>query len=288
MSTHAEWLNQRGAEYIAQIEHQQCSFLSEISVTATGLLELFGHLRAISLHTDQQWACLAVAAVNAAVLASEEQTSFIEMFLPHVRCQNRALWDDQYGPGIESFFTKYLNHTPRTGAWRYVGAVYAHAGVAARVLPSFAHLITFLTNNWGFSVSKIEYEEGLNALELRSFGREFLKSEVGYQFTRDCLRTLERIESRIIDPSEVDSLPGYRPGFWTELLRHLSRNHALSVKNKSGFRTPWVALDLDRLRLLIRFDPNRGSRQCRCRARSYQQIAAVGRFGGYKKLRIPA
>src|SRR5437879_4058319 len=113
MSTHATWLDERGAEYIARVQQNQCSFLSEIATPPQELVELFRNLRSVGIfRRDEHWACLAVAAVNAAVIATEEQTSFIELFLERMLCQNKPRWDNQYGPGIEYFLLKYLNHEP--------------------------------------------------------------------------------------------------------------------------------------------------------------------------------
>ena len=74
MSTHAKWLDERGADYIARIQRQQCSFLSEISTSPEELRELFANLCALGFfRTDEQWACLSVAPNNRDVVHMIEE-----------------------------------------------------------------------------------------------------------------------------------------------------------------------------------------------------------------------
>lgn len=247
-------MDERGAEYIARIKNERYSFLSEVSTTIHELTELFRNLRPLRVfRRDEHLACLAVAAVNAAVFAAEDDTSFIELFLRRVESINKATWDILYGPSIEYFLEKYLNHQRSPGPWRYVGAVYAHAGIAVRALPSFARLLSALKNHYGFAISRSQYDSGLDSVGVTTFGREFLRSEVGYRFTKDCLRTLGRIEAGLIRGDEIERLSGYRPGFWKELLRYLSNTRG-DRSTALELRAPYVALDPERLALFLRFD----------------------------------
>src|SRR5437870_3665678 len=102
MVTRADWLNERGQDYISRIQQEQCSFLGEIGVSPPELEELFSSLRRLSVfRTDEQLACLTIAAVNAAFQAPEDETSFIQLFLRRMETSNKPQWDNVYGPGIE-------------------------------------------------------------------------------------------------------------------------------------------------------------------------------------------
>ncbi|HNV01784.1 MAG TPA: hypothetical protein PKH99_00560, partial [Vicinamibacterales bacterium] len=200
--------------------------------------------------------CIALAAVHAAAEGSRDDTSFIELFYQrlHMAADQRS-WNDVHGPAIIRFLEEHFPDKPdtydRTGPWRYVGVVYRHAGIPAVGLPAFAQLLTRLLREHGRHFSRREYDVVLPAALPRCVS-EFLNSDTGYAFTVATAGVYIRLRSSLAGIQEVRNIPGYRTGFWTELLELLRPDPP--APPKEGYPPPFLALDVGRLQLQLRFD----------------------------------
>lgn len=118
----ADWIKEVGKKYLEIIQEEKPLFLGELQVTKEELSELFRRIR--QCHSvdqcDETRASLAVAAVHAAVQASEEDNSYVSVFFRHLdEAENVAQWNYEYGPGILRFLVEHFEEVERPGAFRY-------------------------------------------------------------------------------------------------------------------------------------------------------------------------
>ena len=252
-----DWFKRTGRAFLRRISDEQPQFLWEIKVERQTLEKLFECLRDCSFSSEEDRACLAVAAVNAAGLGDENEPRFIELFLKNMRVDDERLWNSLFGPSIETFLIRNFGLKPRIGPWRYVRAIYIHAGISARAIPFFSRLLHSLRESFGYHISSKDYEHGLFSTgTIVGFAGSFLRGELGYDFTRDCLHTLEMIDEGVIGHHELNSLTGYPPWFWPNVCQHLSRRTPPPRTAIATIPWPEVALNPDELVLVLRFDPD--------------------------------
>jgi hypothetical protein len=77
------WLDEAGGRYLGLVSSQQPRFLIEIDVSQAEIEAIFRELEHFTgplYAPKERRICLAVAAVNAAALAEQGDSSFIELF----------------------------------------------------------------------------------------------------------------------------------------------------------------------------------------------------------------
>lgn len=250
----ADWIKEAGKRYLEIIQEERPLFLGELQVTKEELSQLFRRIR--QCHSvdqcDETRASLAVAAVHAAVQASEEDNSYVAVFFRHLgEAENVAQWNYEYGPGILRFLVEHFEEVERPGAFRYVRPILNHAGISYRALPAFARFLTKLRDEAGPGYTRIDYARILKGVSSK-FARNFLQEGPGYDFTREAMQTWERIELGIIASHDCSQLPGYRKNFWSDLLESLNEQ-ASPAKRAGWFRSPSEHLDFENRRLVLKF-----------------------------------
>src|ERR1019366_8797002 len=143
----ADWNKEAVKRYLEIIQEERPLFLGELQVTKEELSQLFRRIR--QCHSvdqcDETRASLAVAAVHAAVQASEEDSSYVAVFFRHLgEAENVAQWNCEYGPGILRFLVEHFEEVERPAAFRYVRPILNHAGISYRALPAFARFLAKL------------------------------------------------------------------------------------------------------------------------------------------------
>ena len=252
------WLEELSERVQCELKSRPLQFLVERELEDVERSRLYDEL---SRRYPELWRpvfgpCIALAAVHAAADASREDTSLIELFYRrlHMPSDQRA-WNDEHGPAIIRFLEEHFPDKPdaydRTGPYRYVGVVYRHAGIPAVGLPAFAQLLTRLFREHGRHFSRREYDAVLPAALPRCVS-EFLNSDTGYAFTVATAGVYYRLRLSLAETQEAGNIPGYRKGFWTELLRLLRRDPP--PPPKEGYPPPFLALDAGRLQLQLCFD----------------------------------
>jgi hypothetical protein len=255
MISSTKWLEERGQEYLVRIGEQQPTFLGELSVEEADLAELFKRIRLEWQpgRSDAVRACTAVAAVQAAVHATENHSSYIELFCSQLeRAVDQGSWNYSYGPAILQFLREHFDEIDRPGAFRYVRPILNQSGISLRAMPSFAKFLSGLLESFGMGFTHDEYVSRLRGVTSR-FGRRFLVEGPGFEFTRDAARTLDRIATGLIPNDQIGNIPGYRRGFWPELLSHLETSQGGKPAVRS-LPVPAEYLDVDNNRLVVRFD----------------------------------
>jgi hypothetical protein len=251
------WLNDVGQRYINRIRTEQPAFLVELEVGEQEYAELLEHLRRDRTLPWELWAhsCVAVAAVQVAANATEEERSFVDAFLDKLGIPySQEVWEEQYGKRIEVFLAKYFpGDLPRSGGFRYVGPVYRHAGIPRIAVPRFAKFLRRLLHAYGPSFTREEYQEAHE--HVSGVARQFLGDEYGFQYARDAARIFHHIDIGLIDSTELATIPGYRRNFWTEIFE--ACGPADGVGRSAGAKTytdPFLALSAEDARLVLRFD----------------------------------
>jgi hypothetical protein len=250
----ADWIKEAGRKYLETIREEKPIFLGELQVTGEELSQLFLSIR--QRHSagdcDETRASLAVAAVQAAVQASDEDSSYVSVFFRYLgESENVAQWNCEYGPGILRFLVEHFEEVERPGAFKYVRPILNHAGISHRALPAFARFLTKLRDEAGPGYTRLDYARILKGVSSR-FARNFLQEGPGYDFTREAMQTLERIERGIIAAEDCGQLPGFRRDFWPYLLESL-KERASTAKNAGWFPFPLEHLELENRRLVLKF-----------------------------------
>ena len=251
----SDWLESKGGEYLKRLETEELVFLGELHLSEEETGQLFHGIRQCRFFygSDALQAALAVAAVSAAVYASETATSYIEVFFSRLDLPvDNRLWEE-YGSEILRFLSKHFNEEDRPGAFRYVRPILNHAGISYRALPAFAKFVDKLFSTCGSSFTKDEYSRCSESVTSR-FARRFLVEGPGLEFTRDVIRVLERYRYGLLPATSLDALPGYRPGFWRELLEHTPESRGSEIGHIRRFLDPAEYLDFENGRLVWRFE----------------------------------
>jgi hypothetical protein len=280
-----EWLRLTGSAYTDRIKAEHPLFLSDIPVDDQQLDALFTELSRFGCAhlSDEGRACLAVAAIGSAVHASEQDTGFREQFFRRLGMDLNPDWDYVYGPQILRFLMDYFDEVDRPGPFRFVRAIYRHAGISHRALPAFARFLRDLRNRNGFDYTNWQYRQLLDKVASR-FARDFLNTDAGYEFTQAVTRILEDVEKGRMPVGQLDDLPGFRKGFWTALLEYLGDRPG-NQRKRRNLPIPVLALDLIGQRLVLRFDEDGIARRSytmngRQPIYPYERIRRGGRISG--------
>jgi hypothetical protein len=252
------WLEDLGERVRLELRVRPVEFLIERELQADESTRLYDELRR---RYNELWRpvlepCLALAAVHAAASASREDTSFIELFYRRLGMSpDRRSWEDVHGPSVLRFFEEHFPDRPdaydRPGPWCYVRVVYRHAGIPAVGLGAFAQLLRRLVRDYGRNFTRQDYDAALPAPLPRCVS-DFLDSDTGYRFTAATAGVLFRLQLSSLPDHDLDSIPGYRRGFWREL-RELLRQEPVETR-PDGYSPPFLALDTALLQLQVRFD----------------------------------
>lgn len=248
-----DYLEERGREVLRKIETERAQFLVEIALNDEELEELFrclAHAEYFASHPNRR-ACLALAAVHAANRADLDDTSYIQLFFRRLGITRGGAWEDEYGPAIARCLHEVFHEPLREGPFRFVGPIYRHAGVPRRALGSFAHLLEVLLADCGQVFTRHEYIEGCEGMTGGLVG-DFLRSDAGYEFTRDAARVLEQIRDGAI--SNLDSVPGFPTSFWPDLLDRLQPRPAVRPP-RTSCTAPQLGLNTETWRLGVRVTP---------------------------------
>jgi hypothetical protein len=252
------WLKDAGQQYIDRVRTEQPAFLIELEIGDQEVTELLENLRRNRPLPWESWAhaCVAVAAVQIAANATEGESSLVHAFLDRFGISySQEIWEEEYGKRIEVFLAKYFpDDLSRSGAFRYVGPVYRHAGVPRIAVPRFAKFLRSLMHEYGPSFTREEYQRA--HAHVSGVAHQFLGGEYGFQYARDAARVLHHIDIGLIDRMELPAIPGYRRNFWTEVMEAAGPPGGAVRRGArtSGYSDPFLALSAEDARLIIRFD----------------------------------
>lgn len=254
------WLDETGSRYLQIIGSQKPRFLIELAVDQSEIETIFQTLHCLGREdcgtSRERRLCIAVAAINAAALAEDDDSSFIELFYRRMQRQEWApSWEDTYAPAIWRALDENFNmvELQRCGSGRYVNSIYRHSGIPVRARAKFAAFLGKLLRSGGGDFTRREYDEALRSYP-DSAAKTFLQIGSGYNFTRYLAKWYRRIPTA----AHSDLSP-----CWRELLRSIERElscSGLRLKEAAatrGYRSPYLALSMnyEEPRLEVRFDP---------------------------------
>jgi hypothetical protein len=257
-----EWLKKTGAELLAQVARVRPVFLVELDIADEHVEKLFYHIaRTGSIWTPAARMCTAVAAVQAAFRADQNEESFRELFFARLkRPFDPNEWENSFGPAIRYCLEQHFHvELPPSGRPHcYVGAVYRHAGIPVPARPSFCNLLGGLLRT-GVVFTRGQYDGSLASIA-STVARRFLESDAGYDFTQRAAQLVLRIHYGRLSVDEVDRLPSYQRDLFSDVLWRM-RDISGTLRSPRGrvanapFNMPYLALDKDARQLVLQFDP---------------------------------
>ncbi len=253
-----EWLKATGLRYLRMMDAEDLIFLNQIELPEDEQALLVSQLSRVRPLPWVDWAnaCVAVAVVQVARDASSDERSLPRLFLGKLGlAYDQQSWEEEFGKRVEDVMRRFFpDDFVGRGAGRYVGPVYRHAGIPALATKRFGDLVRKLLERYGQSFTRQEYDllrEGVGGI-----ASSFLASEHGYAYTKNAARILNDIDLNRIREFEIDQVPGFRRGFWTEILAGAGRraDGTASRSEAAHYSDPFLALSLEESDLEIRFD----------------------------------
>ena len=233
----------------------KCEFVGEIALTEAELRDLAQVVqRELNSYVPARGADerLILAAVNCAYFYMDAE-GFWQPFCKLLREEYSQAVMSRIGSRIENSLLR-LGHLdePGYGAFRYVTPVRMQAGLTRYDIPFFAQLLEAARHDFGWGALKtlphgelIAFLERTHPAETRFIS--FLKdSRSGARLLRDVVRHLVLWRQGLIDESGLNSLRGYRPGFWSELLTQLGNEAHTDRVGISGASPPIFIFDENR------------------------------------------
>lgn len=140
-----EWVARFSSRVRSFVHDEAPECLIEFEVDGDECAELLrqvGRLPLQQVATSESRPAVAVAAVQAAANAQQGEDAFRPYFF---ECLHQPVslhdWEWHYGPAIEAFLNEAFGEPPRSGPWRYVYAVYRHAGIPLPGIHAYAHFL---------------------------------------------------------------------------------------------------------------------------------------------------
>lgn len=189
-----------------------------------------------------------IFAVNCAYYAQDG--GFWEYFCGYLGYESTPPSQARLGPKIEDSLVYFgFLSQPRNGPFRWVGPLLEQAGITLRSMHNFAEILRQAAKgNWDrlLLLTFHQFRGIVEGLTPGTYLGLFLKDEsgTGWKFARDVARSLSQHERGLLSWRDLQGLPGYRPGFWNELQRHLDIERA-QPSTTSPHQTPIPNLILD-------------------------------------------
>lgn len=235
-------------------ELRKCEFVGEIALTEDELRSLAQVVRRDLLSyvpdpgADER---LILAAVNCAYFYMDEDGFWLPFCkVLEIECvqTNRT----NVGRRIENALVNLDRIDKRGfGPNRFVTPIRMEAGLTKHDIPIFADLLNRGHQELGWPALHSMPDSELAAfIECARPGTRFtvfLKDpRSGGRLLRDVVRHLLLRRQELIDESSLNSLRGYRPGFWSELLSRLGSNARTAMTAASAEATPIFFFDVNR------------------------------------------
>jgi hypothetical protein len=220
---------------------QKCHYAGEIYLGIEELhviAEEFAARRNV-LRKDHHGAVLLVLAVNCAYHYYDDE-GFWKHFCALVKRENNIYEHETLGMALENCLRSYgLMKSERTGPFRYVGAILEQCGISRRYIPGFAYILKNLYATVGhenlLNMSHFKFKRKIEFINCARYLKSFLLDTAGWQFTLQVCHLMQQYREGEITLGELEELPGFQPGFWTEFLSNFDIK-----QRKSGERSKYA------------------------------------------------
>jgi hypothetical protein len=248
----------------------KCEFAGEVALTAEELCEL-AHVVQRELNSrvpaPGAYERLVLAAVNCAYFYMDAE-GFWRPFCKLLKMEFSEANTSKIGGRIEEALLHLgLIEQPGYGAFRYVTPVRMQAGLTRYDIPIFAQLLEAARQDFGWAALQALPDDELTVFLEANHPAEtkfisFLKDpRSGMRLLHDVVRHLVLWRNGLIDESGLNSLHGYRPGFWSELLSRLGNAARTGRAAMPATRTPIFFFDENRAECGLLFSRELASRR---------------------------
>jgi hypothetical protein len=223
----ADGLNNQGDSWLEALK--TCDFAGQIDLTEQDLRRLAGPVRLgfeTAVVTAKTHALRVVFSVNCAYYAQDG--GFWKYLCALLGYEDTPQQETTLGRQIEESlaYFKFLNQ-PRSGPFRCVGPLLEQAGVTLRSMHKFAEALRQAARgDWERlrTIGFHEFRRVVDGLAPGSYLGLFLKddSRTGWNYACAVARSISQHERGVISWQDLQKLPGFRPGFWTELKSYLA------------------------------------------------------------------
>lgn len=115
----------------------------------------------------------------------------------------------------------------RVGPFRYVSPLREQTGITRHEIPRFAETLRNLSIRFGWpgihALSRTNFNALITAQLQSGHLCQFLHDEPGWEFTIDVVRSISQYRRGVVSSDDLQSLPGYRSGFFEELFERLGK-----------------------------------------------------------------
>lgn len=252
------WIDEAGRRYLARIQAERPQFLVEIDVPSEEVDEIFRRLPALGAsvwNPRERRLCIAVAAVNAAATADEDERSFIEMFYRRLdRTDLRGSWETIHAPAIwQALDETFAIDLQRQYSGKFVNSIYRHAGIPVKSRKSFAGFLASLLRQGGGTFTRPQYLEAVSKYP-PSLASAFLESPAGFELTAYLAKWYSRLVYGDASSKDLSILAPCWHGLLDSVQDHLEGESVRVSAPARGFSQPFLALNIDLGRLEVRFD----------------------------------
>lgn len=168
----------------------------------------------------------------------------VQSWLGHM-IQNQLLW---FGFVQEA----------RYGPFRFVSPLREQTGITRQEIPRFADVLRNLSSRYGWAGIRVLSRDSFNNL-IRAYLHSghlcrFLQDDPGWKFTTDVVRSISQYRRGVLSLSELETIPGYRSGFFEELFEKLGRPSQERARTASRPSCPRLVFVPEFRQVMILFD----------------------------------
>lgn len=219
----------------------ECQYAGELVIAEEELCDLATVVRRdlYSVQRSRHGAtCMFVLAINCMYYRHDEQ-GFWSHFCTLLGVEDNHKNQTTLGEILESQLLECGFLSERgSGPFRFVTPLREQCGITRSEIPRFAAFLSWLSERHGWDGVRVLDQRQIERL---SFGHiqsghlaRFVRSEHGYRFILDIARTLSQFQRQILTRDELNTLTGYRTGFFKEFFEALGRTPPLSPKLNAG------------------------------------------------------
>lgn len=215
--------------------------------------ELFSSRNSAKVRT-----CLLVLAINS-MYYDHDDTGFWVHYCNLLNVEDIEPWHAMLGNMLERELLEngFLDQA-KPGPFRFVAPLHEQCGITRREIPQFASLLNSLAKEHGWDgILIIDREKFDKSVESHISGKYlslFLLDDQGWCFTRDVTHNVSQFRRGIFNLQTLEQLPGYRTGFFHDLLEAMDQKPFPTTKHIVRPPLPRLIFLPDFIQIALAFD----------------------------------